>query len=227
MGVITALEIQKRNKKRVNVYIDDEYLFSLTLEDAARLHKGETLTDAEIDALKGDDAVKQAVERGARLLASRPRSTQEIRRNLQDKETPPAVIDAAITRLTELGYMDDRAFAAFWVQGRSNSSKPSSPKAIRYELRQKGIADAIIAEVLGDIDPDDSAYRAASARGSRLRGRTRRDFRESLNGFLLRRGFQYTVVKPAITRLIEELETDDPAFFRSDEGDDDDEHRTT
>jgi regulatory protein len=217
MGVITALEIQKKNKQRVNVYIDDEYLFSLSLDDAARLRKGQTLTDAEIDALKGDDAIKKAMERAARLLASRPRSTQEIIRSLSAKETPPSVIDAAIAKLTELGYVDDRAFAAFWVQGRTTSSKPSSPKAIRYELRQKGVADAIIADVLGDVDADDSAYRAAHARGVRLRGRTRAEFRQNLSGFLARRGFPYSVVKPAVTRVIEALETDDPSFFRSDD----------
>ncbi len=217
MGVITGLEVQKRNKKRVNVLVDGEFAFSLSLEDAARLRKGQTLSEADIASLQGEDAVKRAVDLAARFLATRPRSLHEIRTKLIEKETPPAVIDSAIDKLTALGYIDDHAFAAFWVSER-NAHKPVSPQALRYELRQKGISNAIIGEVLSTISPDESAARAARSRIVRLRGSTRRDFRESVSGFLLRRGFPYSVIKPTITALIEELETDDPAYFASDDG---------
>jgi len=217
MGVITGLEVQKRNKKRVNVFVDDEFAFSLSLDEAARLRKGQSLTDADVAALQGEDAVKRAVDSAARLLTSRPRSLQEIRKKLIEKETPPPVIEAAIAKLTALGYIDDHAFATFWAAER-NAHKPISPQALRYELRQKGISDAIIGEVLATMSPDDSAARAARGRAPRLRGSTRREFRESVSGFLLRRGFAYAVVKSTITELIEELETDDPAFFASEDG---------
>ncbi|MDX2161197.1 MAG: RecX family transcriptional regulator [bacterium] len=219
MGIITALELQKRNKKRVNVFIDDEFSFSVSLDDAARLRKGQTLSPAEIEALRGDAAVQRAVDSAARLLTTRPRSEHEIRQKLTEKETPPVVIDAAVVRLTQLGYIDDLAFARFWVQERS-LHKPLSPQALRYELRQKGIADAIIQELLEAVDPDESAVRAAHSRAARLRGSTRREFRENLSGFLLRRGFQYSVIKAALRQVIENLEAEDPRFFAPDSGED-------
>lgn len=219
MGVITALEVQKRNKKRVNVFVDGEFAFSLSLDDAARLRKGQSLSPADVEALQGGDAVKRAVDSAARLLTTRPRSEQEIRRNLTEHETPPPVIDAAVARLIELGYVDDHAFATFWVQQRS-AHKPLSPQALRYELRQKGVQDPIIAEVLGEVDPDESAARAARTRAGRLRGTTRREFRENLSGFLLRRGFQFSVVKSVINDLIESLNEEDPSFFKSEDGED-------
>lgn len=220
MSVITALEVQKRNKKRVNVFVDGEFAFSLSLDDAARLRKGQSLSEADAQTLQKGDSVKRAVDSAARLLTTRPRSEHEIRRKLEEHENPPAVIDAAVEKLTELGYVDDHAFASFWVQQRS-ANKPLSPQALRYELRQKGVSDPIIAEVLGDVNPDESAARAARARVARLRGSTRRDFRENISGFLLRRGFQFSVVKVVINDLIESLEADDPTFFAH-EGDDDD-----
>lgn len=215
MGEITALEVQKRNKKRVNIYIDEAYAFSLGLNEAARLHKGQQLSDDEIEALREQDSVTWATDVAARFLSYRPRSIAEVRQHLAQKETADLVIDAAIDRLINLGYLDDHAFAAFWVQSR-NASKPLSPRALRYELRQKGVANAIIDEVLADLDAADSALRAAEIQARRLRGSTRRTFRDKLNGVLLRRGFSYGTVRDTIRQLMETLENDDPDFFADD-----------
>ena len=60
-GVITALEIQKRNKERVNVFIDGEFAFGMSTIEAARLRKGQVLSATEIGLLRDEDAVIQAV----------------------------------------------------------------------------------------------------------------------------------------------------------------------
>jgi regulatory protein len=216
MGVITALEVQKRNKKRVNVYLDEEYVFSLSLDDAARLHKGQILSDAELEQLRDQDSVSRAVDSAAHFLSYRPRSSHEVRQNLLQKAVPPAVIDAAFERLNALGYLDDRAFAEFWVRER-NAFKPLSPKALRYELRHKGLPDTLIAEVLADVDADDTAYRAATSQSRRLRGLDRRTFREKISAFLQRRGFSYSTARGVVQRLLEELEDEGDFFAQSSE----------
>jgi regulatory protein len=212
MGVVTTLEIQKRNKERVNIYIDGEYAFSLSLIEAARLHKGQTLTEAEINALRDQDAVIQAVDSAARFLGYRPRSIAEVRRNLAEKDVPPAVIDAAIERLTAMGYLDDLAFARFWTQNRGEF-KPLSHKALRQELRQKGVASAIIEEALEEQNEAELAYKAAQSQLRKLRNLNAKDFHTKLASFLQRRGFSYSTARDVIQRLREELETSDPDYF--------------
>ena len=207
MSVITALEVQKKNKERVNVYLDGEYAFSLTLMEAARLRKGQTLDDDQMAALKGEDEVQKAVDRAARFLAYRPRSIQEVRRNLHEKGTAPEIIEAAIERLSAMGYLDDVVFARFWVQNR-NEFKPLSPKALRYELRQKGVSSEIIDEVLESVDRDDLAYRAAFSRAQRLRGTNRQVFRQKLSAFLQQRGFGYAAIRDVVERLVAELDAE-------------------
>jgi regulatory protein len=219
MGTITALEVQKRNKNRVNVYVDDAFAFSLTLDDAARLHKGQVLDDAEVEAIRAKDAVSQAVDSASRFLSYRPRSTQEVRDNLTKKGISPTVLEAALERLAALGYLDDQAFAAFWVRER-NRFKPVGSRALRFELRQKGVGNSIIDEVLADLDVDDAAYRAATSQMRRLRGSSRYEFSRKLGGFLQRRGFSYDVARTIIRRLQEEIETDDPEYFTGDRHDD-------
>jgi regulatory protein len=96
-----------------------------------------------------------------------------------------------------------------------NRFKPRSPKALRYELRQKGVPENLIADVLSDIDADDAAYRAAMSQARRLRGYEQRAFREKMYAFLQRRGFSYTIARAVIRQLTEELNTED-GFFAQD-----------
>jgi regulatory protein len=215
MSTVTALEIQKRNKERVNVYLDGEYAFSLAAIEAARLRKGQALTEAEISELRSRDDVNRAVDYAARFLSYRPRSTAEIRQHLTGKQLEPAAIDSAIERMTDLGYLDDRAFARFWLENR-NAFKPRGPAALRYELRQKGVSDQIIAAVLEDIDVDDAAYRAAWQRAKRLRGRSQEEFRQKLGSFLQRRGFGFGTSRDVIERIAEEITAENPDFFTDD-----------
>jgi regulatory protein len=216
MGTITALEIQKRNKERVNVYLDGEYAFSLALIEAAKLRKGQPLTDAEIDALRGEDDVTRAVDYAANFLSYRPRSVAEVRRNLEKKDLSEVVIEQAIDRLQQLGYVDDVAFARYWLENR-DTFKPRGPAALRYELRQKGVADDIIGEALEALDPVDAARRAGEAKARRLRGLTRDTFRNKLGSFLQRRGFRYETTRDVIHQIMDELVADDPDFFVEDE----------
>jgi len=220
-GVVTALEVQKRDKERVNVFIDGEFAFGLNLLDAARLRKGQVLAEAEIAALRDADAVVQAVNTAAHFLSYRPRSEQEIRRNLKEKETPAGVIDAAIEKMTAMGYLDDAAFARYWVENRSQF-KPLSHRALRQELRQKGLSDAVIDETLGELSESELAYKAATTQLRKLHNRSMREFKTKMNAFLQRRGFSYSTTQDVVRRLIESLETDDPDYFNRDDNDDED-----
>jgi regulatory protein len=212
MPVVTALEIQKRNKERVNVYLDNEYAFSLEIMAAAQLRKGQELDDNEIADLRDQDDVTRAVDRAVRFLSYRPRSITEVRRNLAEKKVDDAVIDAAIERLKNLGYLDDRSFAAYWVENR-DQFKPLSERALRYELRQKGIADSIIKGVLDDLDEAGAAYRAAQSQVRRHRHKTHDEFRAKISAFLQRRGFGYDVIREAVDQLIIEIENEEPDYF--------------
>lgn len=211
-SIVTALEIQKRNKERVNVFIDGEYAFSLNLMEAAQLRKGQALTDVEIATLRDEDAVIQAVDSAANFLGYRPRSTSEVRRNLTEKEFAVPVIDAAIDRLTALGYLDDEVFARYWVQNRGEF-KPLSHRALRQELRKKGVDNPVIDTVLEDVGEVDLAYKAAQSQVKRFKHLDRKAFHTKIANFLQRRGFSYSTARDVIQRLVDELEAEDPDYF--------------
>lgn len=212
---ITALEPQKRQRDRISVYLDGEFAFGLPDVEAARLQVGQTLSEEAIAELRAVDALTRAFDRAVRLLARRPYSAAEIRRSLASKEIAPGVIDEVLARLESLGYVDDYAFAQYWVENRERF-RPRGARALRYELRQKGIADAIIQQALDGLDSAESAYAAAHDQVRRLRGLDRRTFRTRLSGFLARRGFEYGTVREVVDRLIHEFDETDRDFFAPD-----------
>ena len=84
-----------------------------------------------------------------RFLEARSRSIAEVRRRLTGAGYRADLVDSAITRLAELGVLDDEAFARGWVESRDRA-RPRGERALRDELRLKGIERSLVDEVLGD-----------------------------------------------------------------------------
>ena len=215
MPVITGLEVNQRNRERVKLYLDDESVMSLPRQAAAALAVGQPLSQREVDALADSEAAQRAFERALRFLAGRPRSAEEVRRNLAKHEVADSHIALALERLQGLDYLDDFGFAKFWLENRARF-KPLGPRALRYELRSKGVADDIIETLLEDIDVDDAAYYVAARKANRIRQPSRQAFRRKLNGLLYRRGFEPDTIRKVMLRLERELEEKDRDYFLPD-----------
>ncbi len=206
-GRITRLEPQARHANRFNLYVDDKFALGLSALVAARLRVGQTLSDAELTALEREEAYEIAHEMALRFLEPRPRSSAELKQQLRKKQVASDVIDQVIARLIDAGLLDDEAFAKYWVENRENF-RPRAGRALRFELKRKGLSDAAIKEAIGPIDESESAYRAGAPRAARWRSLEQREFMEKLGAFLIRRGFSYQVAKDASTRLWDETRED-------------------
>jgi regulatory protein len=207
-GQITAIRVQKRNPNRANVYIDDQFAFGLELVEAAKLSRGQCLSDQDIAALKTVDEVGRAYESSMRFLSYRPRSKGEVVRHLRKKDFPEPAIDAALERLARVGLLDDKAFAEYWISNREQF-KPRGRYALRHELRQKGVASGIIDGLLEELDETENAYRAAMQRLHRWDRLDPEAARRKLSAYLQRRGFGYGVIQEVWARIQAERVADE------------------
>lgn len=207
-GTITKLEVQKKNKERVNVFIDGDYALAVTLNVALELKKGQQLSDAEIERLQQQDQRHKAYNRALSYLSFRARSRVEMERYLRGKKYEPDVIADTLDRLAEENLLDDAAFAEAWVEDRSRF-KPKSASALRYELRQKGLKAADIEEALTDLDEVELAWQALEPKLHQWQRLEEPDFRKKAMGFLGRRGFNYEIVRQAVDRGWQRLEEED------------------
>ncbi len=206
-GKITGLQVQQKNRNRVNIYLNEAYAFSLAALVAAPLRIGQVLSEDDIARLQAQDTFQRAYDRVLNYLSYRSRSQSEVERYLASKGVAPDVAAAVIERLSEAGLLDDSAFARAWVENRAAFS-PRSPRVLRQELYQKGLDASTVAEALQDVDEEASAYQAAGARAQRYADLDRATFERRLGGFLQRRGFDYDVVRSVVARLWRDMHSD-------------------
>ena len=139
-----------------------------------------------------------------RQLAIAPRSRVQLERKLAQRGCDPAVAAAVLDRLTEVGLVDDVAFATILVQSRQRT-KGMSGVALRAELREKGIDGEIAEAAVGGLDPQTERARAEDLVARRLAtmgGLEPQVQARRLAAMLARKGYSsavvYAVVRDAI-----------------------------
>src|SRR6478735_8265060 len=168
------------------------------------------------------------LESGARFLEASPRSVAEVRRKLTRLGYRPELVAGAVDRLTELGFLDDEAFARAWVESRDRS-KPRGEHALRRELGLKGVDRSIVDAVLGDrrddataaavgldeppVSPDDAAAERLLRRklAPILRETDPRRRLQRAYALLARNGFGPDVCSAVSRRVLADVDAEDVA----------------
>lgn len=213
---ITKIEPQAHDSERYNIYVDGTFALGL---DAAivvseALSPDRELTAADLERLRTLEGERKLFDAALHFLAPRPRSRAEVRRRLLTPRPNKALperetVDRVLDRLEQLGMLNDRDFAEFWVENRERFS-PRSSRALGQELRQKGVPRDTVDEV---SRPERDEERAVEAGRQRLRSLANSDyqtFRTRLGQFLLRRGFGYGAATSAVRQLWAELHDERP-----------------
>ncbi len=205
MKKVTAIREGRRQGKRVNVFLDGRFAFSLEAEVAIKegLQVGQELSQSQIEALARSDHFHRCLNAAIHYLSYRPRSEAELRERLHRRGFDGDNVEAALAKLRERGLVDDLTFAQFWKDNRESFS-PRSRWLTKLELRQKGVADDIIDQVVADVDDEDSAYQAALSKARSLPQSDYQGFRRRLGEYLKRRGFGYGMINHTIERIWQE-----------------------
>lgn len=140
-------------------------------------------------------------------LEARPRSRAELETVLRRRLVPEAAAATALDRLTEVGLVDDAAFAEAWVRSR-RSTRGLASRVLVQELRQRGVSAEHVEAAVSQLDDGDEATTAAALAERRARAMTglppavavRR-----LVGFLARKGYGGTVAHEAALSAVRGL----------------------
>ncbi|MCK5214694.1 MAG: regulatory protein RecX [Candidatus Omnitrophica bacterium] len=158
------------------------------------------------EKINKDSENKKALSAASRLLKFRPRSEQEIAERLAQKEFSRAAIAVTISYLKKHVFIDDDAFSQAWIASRLK--KPYGEYRIRLELKQKGIADNLIAKNLSaafkDYDEHTAVFDIARRRLEHYYDSDNQSLRRKLYGYLNRRGFNQRTIIQTINKLLNE-----------------------
>ena len=145
------------------------------------------------------DDTRAAVEAGLRILARVRRTETDIRERLARRFSAQAV-DAALSRLHELGYVDDHVWALDYVTRERSSTR--STRLLRQELRTRSVPEAAAEAALATHD-ERAAVETATRHALRRLGATALTDpagRRRLISYLGRRGFAYSQIDVALRR---------------------------
>jgi regulatory protein len=216
MANITTIQSHPRNPDEWRISLDGDYAFTLdgaTLI-AEGLAVGKELGEEDVTRLRAAADERRSYDAALSFLTARPRSRAEVRRRLlrprrNHQAASPEVVDRVLARLERTGLLDDREFSDFWVEQRERFS-PRAASAVRFELRQRGVAREITEDAVDSEQDEERALAAGRQRLRSLGGLDYETYRERLGSFLLRRGFSYTIARQVTKRLWEETRGDTP-----------------
>lgn len=139
------------------------------------------------------DADPESVARAIclRMLTNRPCTRAELARELHKRRVPAEAVETVLERLDDVGLVDDRAFAASWVE-RQRRTRGLSRRALAAELRRKGVADDDIGEAVAVVSDDDERARAAELVARKLPSVRHLERDKQVNrlvGMLARKGY--------------------------------------
>jgi regulatory protein len=143
-------------------------------------------------------------------LARSAKSTAQLRKILEQREISSEIAEKVLERFTEVGLIDDAAFAETIVNSRRNY-KGLAKSAIKRELNEKGVSQELVEEAISGITAEDdfeSAKQLASRRFSQM-AHLEKDVRtRRLAGYLQRKGYASSSVFAAI-KFAEEAHSQD------------------
>lgn len=147
-----------------------------------------------------------AKERALALLDKRDYSRAELLKKLLEKGEAEAEAAAAVDRLAELGFVDDARYAPIIV--RHYAAKGYGARRVQQELARRGIPKELWDGAMAQMPAQDDTI----DRLLRTRLRTAQPDRAELkraSDFLLRKGYGWDEIKPALARYHAEIEDED------------------
>jgi regulatory protein len=139
-----------------------------------------------------------------RLLSFAPRTRAQLADALRRRGVSDAVAERVLGRYSEVGLIDDEAFARAWVQSR-HVGRGLARRALAAELRRRGVADETVEEAVRDLRPEQEEAAARELIARRLPATCGLDPAKRMRrlmGVLARKGYSgglsYRLVREAL-----------------------------
>lgn len=200
MPIVTAIKSQK-NKKRVNVYLDDKFGFGIDLDNFMLLHLkvNQELSEEKVAEIVKKAEFQKTLDKLLRFATVRPRSEKEIKDYFRRKEVHESLHRELLEKLRHFELLDDVKFAKWWVEQRIEF-KSKSKRVIKQELLQKGIDRNIIEDVLEEtkIDEEKMARELIEKKMYKWKNLQPREAKQKRSQYLAGKGFGWDVIEKVV-----------------------------
>ena len=204
--LITKIEVQKRNKNRVNLYLNEEFFCGLSLETVVRNHlkEGQNISEQSIEYLKNETEKQVALEKATGYISKCQKTKKQIKDYLQKKGFDDEICDYALEKLGEYHFVDDELFAKSYVKAKG---KTSGRKKLSYELKQKGVEEQIINDCIENFCEDEKTVNVVLEKYLKNKPLDIKTKQKAFR-YLMSHGYSADVASSAISRVYKSSEDD-------------------
>lgn len=203
MSLITDVKPCKRDKDRVNLYLDGEFYGSVSALVAAskRLEEGKEIDEKELAAVIFESDKRNAFEYALGYISRYVCTQKKITQKLYEKGYGKVVVEYAVDKLKSYGYIDDREYAVQYV---TVNRGVKGLRRLREELAKRGIAEEYIQSALADVSTEEDDAFALAAKHSASKDLKDEKYVARLFRYLSYRGYGHDVIARCLARLREE-----------------------
>lgn len=209
-SIITKVEVQKNNKDRVNIYINENYAFSCSTE---LVYNYSIKKDKEIDEEYLKEYLKNIIEEdnyikgktsALRFIERSFKTETQVYDNLIKKGYEIKTIDRVMCFLKEYNFIDDDKYVLMYVK---DKIKLQGKNKIKYNLIKKGISEEKIIENLKNIDfciERETALKLGEKK-YKVICKSEKDNNKAykkLADYLYRSGFEYEIINETINKVV-------------------------
>ncbi len=199
MKTVTAIVEQKKDKKRVNVYLDGEFCCGMDLFTvmSERIKVGTEIDEKRLEEVVAMSEYSSALDKALGYISKTMRTKVQLITYLKGKNYDGKTIAKVIDKLFEYGYVDDELYAKRFAAEKKLSK---GKRAIAYELKIKGVDEKTIDKVMDEAAEEDEGCMRVAVKY--LKGREL-DFetRGKCYRYLLSKGFSYDTAKETLDKI--------------------------
>jgi len=211
MKTITQISENKKNKDRVSIFADDEFLLSCHKELIYKksLKKGDKVDPNLLLDLAKEDEYMKAKDAALRYIERSLKTIHEIEKKLREKEYSEETISRVIAFMDEYNLVDDDKYAEIFFK---EKLRTRGVKKARFELSSKGIPKETMEKALETLSSssveEDSCLKLAEKKYAQLVKRETDPYKlkNKLYTFLMGKGYNYELINSTLRKIMENNE---------------------
>lgn len=200
---ITKIEVQKKNKNRVNLYLDENFYCGLLAETIIkhRLKEGQDISLEFVEFLKNHTENEMALNKATAFISKSQKSRKQVFDYLLKKGFEENSINFALEKLGEYNYINDELFAKSFVKFKTKSN---GKRKILMELKQKGVDECLAKEKIEEYAKDCQSI--VNVAQKYLRGKDLSDIKTKQKAyrFLASKGYESGEIVKTLNKFLKE-----------------------
>lgn len=209
MGSITEISVQKKNKNRCNIYIDNVFAFGVSNELIYKenLKVGMIVDEEKLKKIAYEENLINCKETALKIIERSYKTKKEMIKRLLEKGYALEEVNETLKFLEEYNFINDESYTKAFINGRT---KTQGKQKIKYALKNKGISDEIIEEELSKLDMEEEKENANILALKKYNILIKREsdkykLKEKIIRFLISRGYNYEVAKDAVNEMLKSV----------------------